>query len=230
MLAAFQRIHPIDGNEVGAYARDAGAHPVQHLAKLLDVGFAGGVVDGGAAFREHGGHHDVGGTGNGSLIEQHVAACQAVGLNRIEKTFGIVFERGAEFLNADEVGVEPSTADFVAARLGNHGFAETGHQWAYQHDGTTQGCAFFKVIFAVKLVQINFVRTETPGTRRGFQRLDPDVLHQTDEVVDVDDVGNVFHDHFVGREQAGTEYLERLVLCTLGFDFALHFIATVNNE
>ena len=77
VLRAVKALNPVDPEEVGAHAVNESAHAIEHLAKLLDIGLAGGVVDGGGASCEHCGHYNVGGTGDGSLFKEHVSACKA---------------------------------------------------------------------------------------------------------------------------------------------------------
>ena len=60
VLRAAERLDALDGQQVRGDARDACAHAVEHLAQLLQVGLAGGVVDRGRAPGQHGGHDDVG--------------------------------------------------------------------------------------------------------------------------------------------------------------------------
>ena len=50
MFTPVQAINTFNGEQVGAYAGDAGSHAVEHLAQLLHIGFAGRIVDGGFAF------------------------------------------------------------------------------------------------------------------------------------------------------------------------------------
>ena len=62
MLCAVQLLYPLDGEEIGGYATDLCTHVVQQMTELLDIGLAGGVIDGGGAFGKDGSHHDVGST------------------------------------------------------------------------------------------------------------------------------------------------------------------------
>ena len=68
MRSATKCFHPFDVEEIGSHACNLCTHAVEHVAKLLQVGFAGGIVDGGLAFGHHGCHHDVGGSSYGGLI------------------------------------------------------------------------------------------------------------------------------------------------------------------
>ena len=74
MVGAVEFADAFDGEEVGADALNAGTHAHEHTAELLEVGFAGGVVDGGGAMGGDGCHDDVGGSGDGGFVEEHIAA------------------------------------------------------------------------------------------------------------------------------------------------------------
>ena len=79
MFGTVQLVHSFDSQEVGGDTFYLGSHPVQHSAKLLHVGLAGGIVDGGLAFGKNGCHDNVGGSRYRCLVEQHVAAMQLLG-------------------------------------------------------------------------------------------------------------------------------------------------------
>ena len=68
MRGAVEGFHPFDVEEVGSHACNLCTHAVEHVAKLLQIRFAGCIVDGGLPLGHHGCHHDIGSTGYGSLI------------------------------------------------------------------------------------------------------------------------------------------------------------------
>ena len=72
MLGSVQLVDAGDRQQVRGDAGDVGSHAVQQVTELLQIGFAGSVVDGGGAFGKDGGHHDVGGTRHRGFVEQHV--------------------------------------------------------------------------------------------------------------------------------------------------------------
>ena len=94
VLRAMQFLHAFNHQKVGTNACDLGTHAVQHLAELLQVGFAGGIVNGGDAFSHHSGHHNVGRAGNGGLIQQHVGAFQRFAFHFVKLLFGHVLKCG----------------------------------------------------------------------------------------------------------------------------------------
>ena len=119
VLSAVEPFHSLDGEEVGRDAGDFRSHAVEHLAQLLDVRFAGRVVDGGGAWCEHARHDDVGRSGDRCLVEQDVHSVHLVCVNLEASGLNVVVEPGAHLLHAVEVGVEPASSDFVASWLGN---------------------------------------------------------------------------------------------------------------
>ena len=63
-------VHTLDGQTVAAHAADAGTHPVEHLAELIDVWLAGGIHDGCGTFGTDGSHNDIGGTRDAGLVNR----------------------------------------------------------------------------------------------------------------------------------------------------------------
>ena len=51
MLGATEFLHTVNVQQVAADALDLRAHAHKHVAQLLQVGLAGGIENGGAAFR-----------------------------------------------------------------------------------------------------------------------------------------------------------------------------------
>ncbi len=119
-----QCFHAFDGEEVGCDAADFRSHAVEQAAELLQVRFAGSVVDGGSAFGKYGGHHYIGGSGDGCFVEQHIVTAKLVGGDFVDSTFLVVAEIRAQGLNADKVSVQATTTDFVSTRFGYQCFAE----------------------------------------------------------------------------------------------------------
>ena len=62
VLGTVQLLHTFDGKEVGSDTADLRTHTVQQMTELLDIGFAGGVIDSCGAFGQNGCHNDVGST------------------------------------------------------------------------------------------------------------------------------------------------------------------------
>ena len=92
VLCAMQSVHPFDGKQVGRDTANLRSHPVEQAAKLLNVRLAGCIINSGSAFGKHGSHHDIGCSGDGSLVQQHIIALKLFGGNLVDSTLLIVAE------------------------------------------------------------------------------------------------------------------------------------------
>ncbi len=230
MTGTVEMVHADDGDEVAANARDVGAHAVEQVAELLDVRLAGGVVDGGGAGGHDGGHDDVGRTRDRSLVEEHVGALQPFGLDVVDVLLIVVDELGAKVLEAEEMGVEAPPPYLVAAGLGNGCLAETAEQRPNHQHRTAQRRAFLDEVAAVEVVEVDVVGLEGVVVGRVLGDLHADVLQQPDEVVDVEDIGDVGDAHGVAGEQRGADHLQGLVLGALRCDGAFQRVSALNDE
>ena len=92
MGSAMQLVDTHNGQQIGTDAADVGSHTVQHPAQLLDIGFAGSIIDSGSALGHDGGHHNVGRTCDRGFIKEHVGAFQLLGVNLVDSTLGHMVE------------------------------------------------------------------------------------------------------------------------------------------
>ena len=207
VFGAVELPHALYGEQVRGYARDTGAHAVEHAAELLHVGFAGGVVDGGDALGEDGGHDYVGGTCHGGFVEEHVAPLEAFCLYREEPLGLVEVECGAEFLESEEVRVEAAAADLVASGLGYVSHSEACQQRAYHHDRAAETAAAAVVVVAAQVVEVDVCGAERVAVAAEMPDLDAHCGEQLDELHDVEYLGYVVHDDALGCEQRGAEYL-----------------------
>ena len=102
---AMQRRNALDNEQVTGHACNLCAHAVEQAAQLLDIGFAGSIVNGCGALRRHSGHDNVGGSGDRSLIQQHIAPLQLLGLQLIGVTLRVFHEGGTQRFKSQEVGI-----------------------------------------------------------------------------------------------------------------------------
>ena len=118
MRGATKYLYAFDVEEIGTYASNLCTHAVEHVAKLLQVRFAGSIVNRGFSFGHHCGHDDVGGTRYGCFIQEHVGTLQVFPVDVEDLVFGIVAKLGAELLKAKKVGIHTPSADLISSRLG----------------------------------------------------------------------------------------------------------------
>ena len=198
MLGASQRIDALDGQQVRGDSGDPGAHAVEHSAELLYVGFAGGVVDGGGAAGHDGGHDDIGRTGHGGFVEQHVGPLQLLALDHEELVGDVEIELGAEFLESEEMGVEATSSDLVSAGFGNVPDAESGEHGSDEHHGTAQTGATVPVVVGLEVFEVDVAGLEGVGVVGELFDDDAHAAEEFDELEDVEDTGDVPHDDAFG--------------------------------
>ena len=122
----------------------------------------------------------------------------------------------AEFLESEEMGVEPASADLVAARLGDVSHAEPRQHRADQHDRTPQSRAALAVIVRFEVFEINVAGAERVGVFRELLHFHAHAAEQFDELHHIENPGDVPDDDPLGRQQRGAEYLQRFVFGSLG--------------
>ena len=205
---------------VGGDARDVGAHAVEQVAELLEIGFAGGVVDGGGAFGQDGSHQDIGRAGHRGFVEQHVGAMQFFGFDLEEFVVVVHTETRTEFLQTEKVRVESASADLVAAGFTDECATEASYERADGENRTAQRRTARQILVGAQIVQVDVVGAEGDVARRIAAHMHADVLQEANEVVDVDNVGHIRQTHFLVGEQRGANHLQRFVLRALRGDFA----------
>lgn len=226
VCGASEFFHAFDGEEVGGDAADFRSHAVEHFAELLYVGLAGGVVDGGCSVCQHGGHDDVGRSRDGGFVEEHVAAFEPTFREDVEGAgCFVVFEFCTQFLEPVEMRVEAAATDFVAAWAGDDGVAKAGNEGAKEEHTAAQARAALEKFLALEIVDVDVFGAEGDVAFLVAHGFHVHVFKETDEVVDIEDVGYVGNAHFFAGEDGGADDLQRFVFGTLRFDFAADAMA-----
>ena len=210
--------------------RNPGSHAVQHLAELLQVGFACCIVDGRRTRCQYGGHYDVGRTSHRRFVQQHIGSVQVVPLDH-EKFIGYVeIEFGTQLLESEEVGVQPAASDLVAARFGDVPHAETGQHRADEHDRAAQFGAALAIVVAAQVVEIDVAGAERVGVFCGVFHFDAHAAQQLDELQYVENLRYVANRDPFGGQQGCTRDLQRLVFGALRGDAAVEPVASFDLE
>ena len=116
-------------------------------------------------------------------------------------------EPGSEFLESQEMGVEPAPSDLIAAGLGHDSLAETCEQRSDHEHRTAQGGAFPDELITFQIRQVHLVGLERVVVARQPFHLYVDVSEQLDEIVHIKDVGNVVNGDGLTGEQCGANHL-----------------------
>jgi len=113
------------------------------------------------------------------------------------------------------VSVKSPAAYLVPAGLGGQRIAETGQHRASQHDGAAQGGIALEELGSAEIIHIHCLRTETVASLSQLLHLDTHILQQGNQVVDIQDVGDIADCDFLPGQQHRAQYLEHLVLGSL---------------
>ena len=90
VFGATEISHTFNGQQVAADPADLRPHAVEHPAELLDIGFAGGIINSSGADGHGSGHHDIGGAGNRWFIQQQICAFQVRGFQVKKSVFFMI--------------------------------------------------------------------------------------------------------------------------------------------
>ena len=105
------------------------------------------------------------------------------------------------------MGVKPTASDLVTTRLGDYRLSKSGEQGADDHDGTPKGCTLSHEVVRLDVSEIDPIGAESVGALVEPFYIYTHLLQQPYQVVDIQDVGNIFnYDLFTG-EQCGADHL-----------------------
>ena len=216
-----EMVHSIDCQEIGPYAAYVCTHCCEQAAKLLYIGLAGRVVDGGGTFRKHGCHQNVCGAGDRSLVQKHIGTFEmlAFGFAAIEvegPEMLVIGKFSPQINHTLDVGVHPAPSYFVASRLREKGVAETGQKRPHHHHGSPQTGTFAYKFLAVYIVFIQIGSLEDEGSLFKPLHLHSYVLKQKYEVLYIQDFRNIGDFNFLVGQEYGTDYFQGLILRSLG--------------
>ena len=146
---------------------------------------------GGGALGQDGGHHDVGRSGDGGLVQEHVGAAEFLGTQLEGGIVLIVGKFRAEPLESLEMGVEPPAADLVPSRLGGQGIAEAGEHRTGEHDGASERGVALEELRGAEIRRVYVLGAERVASPSQLIHLHAHILQEGDEVVDIQDVGYI---------------------------------------
>src|SRR5450759_823481 len=200
-----ERPAAMNGHRVGADALDLRSQRAEKMRQVLDVGLARGVAKNGGAGRCRRRHQRVLGCGDTRLVEKHVGAAEAVDAHLDHLA---VRELGAELLESEEVGVEPSASDHVAAGWWQRHVSAAREKGRGEKDRRSD-------LGAQHRIEIG--RTQFLG--EDIERVPPNPFHggadranELDERLDVTDPRNVLQMYFVLRKKRRGHNRQRGVL------------------
>ncbi len=225
VLRAVQFLHPFDDDAAGAGAFDFGAHLVEEIGEIDDLGFRGGAIDDRRAFGEDRGHHHVVRPEDGGTLfaaEAHRTADELAGENFDVAAFDAV--HGAEGLEALEMQIDRAITDDAAAGERDGRFLLAPEQWAEHAHGSAHLADDF-----VRGLGDDFFRLDGDHAA-GPLHLRAEVREDLEHVMDIAQVGNVMDDARLLGQQGGREDGERGIFRTADLDRAIKAVAAVNEN
>ena len=200
------------------------------MAELLDVWLTCRIVDGSGTFCQHRCHDDIGCTRNRSLIKQHIAALQLLGLNPIHIALLIMHKAGTQILESQEMGIKTATTNLVATRLGDGSLATSAKQRSKHEHTATKRRTLLDELQTVEIFQVQLITLECIVMTTVLGNLDTNFLEQLDEVVHVQDVRHIGDAHWLIGKDGGTDHFQRLVLGSLWRDGTLERMTALYDE
>ena len=135
-----------------------------------------------------------------------------------------------EFDESFDVGIDPAAADLVTARLGEEGLAEAGEHRTRKHNRAPELSAPSDEFSAAHIFAVDVVGLEAVLAFFVAGHLDPHFFKKTDQILDIQDLGDIGHPHRLIGKQDGAYDLQGLVLCPLRRDTAGKAVAAFNGK
>ena len=208
-FTAAQPLDAADGEDVRTDPVDLGAERPQEAAEVLDVRLAGRVADHGLAARKDGGHDRVLGAHHARLVEEELAAREALGAELVAP---VDVDLGAELLERVDVRVEAPPSDHVASRRRERRAAVPREQRAGEQEGGADACGEAGVDLGLR----EPAGADADLVLSGPLGLGAEVCQDLDHRLDVADVRHVPQPHLLVGEQGRSEDRQRAVLVAGG--------------
>ena len=126
----------LDDNRGRSGAAHPGSHSIEHIGKVLDLRFTGGVFNHRFAFGRNRAHHGIFRSSDTWKIECDIGAVQTVGSGCLDIAV-VCFKMNPERLHADHMHVDFAGPQIAAARHSNASFAETSHERTENGNGSS---------------------------------------------------------------------------------------------
>ena len=137
---------------------------------------------------------------------------------------------GAELLEAKEVSVKTAPADLVSTGLGHSSLTKATEQRTEHQHRTAQCRALLHKLQTVEIIEIELIGLKRIVAGRIGSHLHPDVFEQSDEIVDIENIGHITDPHIVAREQRSANHLQSFVLGSLWRDGSTQGMTAFDNE
>ena len=224
--AAAEAVHALDLNGVRTGAADVGAHGVEEVGQVHDVGLLGAVFDDGVALSHGGGHHDVHGGAHGDNVQIDVGALETAALGEGADEAALHHYLGAQGGKALDVLVDGAdAAEVAAAGHGDFCLTEAAKQGTDEVIGSADLPAQLIIrAGGVDVAAVNLHRVGIDGADGSAQTLQDAKAHGH-----IGDLGDIFNAADPVHHQGGGDDGDSGVLCTADLHFTKQGFSTLDN-
>ena len=220
-----QLFHALNSHDGRAGTDNLGAHLVEHIGEIDDLGLAGGVVDNCGSLRAHGGHDEVLGGADAGELERDGGTVQTLGRIGVDVAVGGV-ELNTQGLKTENVHIDLAGTQVAAARHGDLGAMETTQQGPHHGRGSTHlGDELVGGLPGIDLGGIDLERMLVENIDRSTH-----AFEHFAHYVDIGNIGHVLERRLARRQKRCRHEFERGVLSTRNGHGASDGVATLNAD
>ena len=217
--------HALDGHDRRTGADNLGAHFVEHVGEIDDLGLAGGIVDNRGALCAHRGHDEVLGRTDTGKLERDGGTAQALRRAGVDVAVGGI-KLYAQGLKTQNVHIDLASTQVAAARHGDLGAMEATQQGSHDGGGSTHlGNELVGGLPRIGLRGIDLERVLVENIDRSAHALEHLAHH-----VDIGNIGHVLQRRLARRQKRCRHEFERGVLGARNGHRASDGVATLNAD
>ena len=233
MLCSAQFLHSGDLQEVRSDTLDLCAHAHQHFAELLEIWFAGRIVDCSCTLRKSCSHENVSCTGHRCLVKKHVLSFKGLSFRHAEiecLSFCVVLLGCTQVHETENVCIHASAADLVSTRLWEVCPSKTGKERTYHHHRTAKFCTSCHEIHTHDVISIDLVSLECISALLMTGHLHTHTLKKQNKISHIQNLRNIGNRNLLLGQKHCTDNLQRLILRSLWSDFTTKLMSSFYYE
>ena len=149
------------------------------------------------------------------MLRQATYRCLSIALPDAERTpLIIILKISSQFLDSQEVCIQPASSDFISSRLGNDRTSETCYKRSYQHHRATQARTPRQEIVAFQIIEVDSIARNAYVSAFCFFTFTP-ISRSSWIGCYVQYIRNIADNHFFIGQQCGTNNLQHFVFRSL---------------
>ena len=225
IAAAPQLLHATDLHRIRTGAGNPGAHGIEEVGKVHDVGLFGGIFNHRLSGNQAGRHHDIHGGTDADHVQSDTAAMQAVRTGgQVYIVLGLVHV-STQRDKALDMLVNGTGGEVAATGQRHVGMVESAEQRA--HQVITGAHLPHKYGVGMGRGDIGAVQRYNTGFAAVHHRTQ--ILQNVQQDADIGNIRHVFYTAFTGNQQRGRQNCHRGIFGTVDGDGAFQGFAAVDH-